>query len=313
MPSLEDRNKALVLRLKDEVSSKGRFEVMDEIAVRGFRPRRQAVHNLAQNARDQGFPEAGHQMRKAIPDRVDHIESIVAEGEHVGMRWRVKGTHEGNLFGIPATGRPIDIQSIGVFRCENGLIAQAWFMADEIALLKQLGTGLPRRKDGKRVVTPTMGTGEDPAALLAKLAAKPADTDQARNKIAAVRDKVERDPAARARLHAPGYRHLRWGMQHMNDYGRAKGTGHLNPGVAFPNRADRIDCLIAEGDTVWMHFKLTGTHTGSYFGHPPTGARVEMAEVGIFQYKDGLKGEEWFFGDELGLLQQMGAEHLLLP
>jgi steroid delta-isomerase-like uncharacterized protein len=301
MPTLEERNKAVVLRLKDEVSSQGRFEVMSEIAVPGFRPRRQAVHNLAQNARDQGFPEPGHQMRKAIPDRVDRIESIVAEGEHVGMRWRVTGTHAGDLFGIPATGKPIDIQSIGVFKVLDGRIAEAWFMADEVDLLRQLGATLPKRKDGKRVYVPTIGEGEESSALLKRLSGAASPTEQHRNKVAALQY-----------VQSPHYRLLRQGMQHMNDYGRANKVGHLKPSVAFPDRADRVECLIAEGDMVWMHFKLTGTHTGRFFGHPPTGKRIEMTEVGILKVEDALVDEAWYFGDELGLLQQVDAVHLLL-
>src|SRR4051812_45549915 len=206
MRTVEERNKAVVLRLKDEVSSRGRFEVMEEIAVPGFRPRRQAVHNLAQNAADQGFPEPGHQMRKAIPDRVDHIESIVAEGDRVGMRWRVKGTHEGNLFGIPPTGRSIDIQSIGVFRVQDGRIADAWFMADEGALLRQVGCGLPQRKDSKSVYVPTLGAGEERTGLLARLEANPAKSLQERNKLAAVRGSLE--------------------------------VPHLNPALSFPDHFD---------------------------------------------------------------------------
>src|SRR4051812_7732894 len=228
MRTVEERNKAVVLRLKDEVSSRGRFEVMEEIAVPGFRPRRQAGHNLAQNAREQGFPEPGHQMRKAIPDRVDHIESIVAEGDRVGMRWRVKGTHEGNLFGIPATGRSIDIQSIGVFRVQEGRIADAWFMADEVELLQQLGCGLPKRKDGKTVYVPTLDAGDERAALLSRLDAEAVKSEQQRNKMAAVRGSLE----------IPG----------------------LVTAVSFPDRPDGFDCLMAEGDAVWMHFKLCGRH-----------------------------------------------------
>lgn len=124
MPTLEERNKAVVLRLKDEISSQGKFEVSGEIMAPGFRPKRQGMHNLIQNASGEGYPEPGSQMRAAFPDRVDHIEFIMAEGDRVGMAWRQTGTHLGNLCGIAPTGRKIDVAAAGYFRVENGLIVE---------------------------------------------------------------------------------------------------------------------------------------------------------------------------------------------
>ena len=73
---------------------------------------------------------------------------MIADGNMVGMQFRIKGTHQGNFFGIPATGRSIDIQEVAIMRLEDGKIVAGWFMADEVELLKQLGVGLPPRRDG---------------------------------------------------------------------------------------------------------------------------------------------------------------------
>jgi predicted ester cyclase len=37
------------------------------------------------------------------------IEDVIAEGENVLVRLRVRGTHAGELMGVPATGAKIDI------------------------------------------------------------------------------------------------------------------------------------------------------------------------------------------------------------
>ena len=166
MPTLEERNKAVVLRLKDEISSQGKFEVSGEIMAPGFRPKRQGMHNLIQNASGEGYPEPGSQMRAAFPDRVDHIEFIMAEGDRVGMARRQTGTHLGNLCGIAPTGRKIDVSAAGYFRVENGLIAEATFMLDEAGMLQQLGVPLPARKDGRYFVPPATGEGETPRAVI---------------------------------------------------------------------------------------------------------------------------------------------------
>jgi predicted ester cyclase len=307
-----ERNKAVVKRLKDEVSSRGRVEVMRDIAVPGFSPRRRALHNLAQNAQGQEFPAPGEHLREAIPDRVDHIVSIVAEGDRVGMLWRLTGTHLGNLFGIAPTGRKIDVYSVGVFRLENGLIADAWCMADEIGLLQQIGSPLPKRRDGMVVAPLVTGAGEEPAAVKARLSAGSLDTLEDRNKLVAVRSKADTGAAALAQVKPATYVHRRWGMQHLNDYGKANKVGHLNPPFAFPDRHDTIEGFIAEGDTVWMQFRLMGTHTGSFYGSAPTGNRVEMAEIGMLKVVDGVIADGWYFGDELGILLQTNSVQLLL-
>ena len=60
-----------------------------------------------------------------------------------------------------------------------------------------------------------------------------------------------------------------------------------------------------------MQFHLRGTHTANLYGLPPTGNRVDMAEIGIMRFVDGMWKEGWYFGDELGMLLQLGAPDLL--
>jgi predicted ester cyclase len=313
MPTLEEKNKAVVLRLKDEISSKGRFEVSGEIMAPGFRPKRQGMHNLIQNAREQGFPEPGSQMRAAFPDRVDNIEFIMAEGDRVGMAWRQTGTHLGNLCGIPPTGRKIDVAAAGYFRVENGLITEATFMLDEAGMLLQLGAPLPRRKDGKYFAPPSTGEGKTPGEVLEALQAKPVSSQQHQNKIVALRSAFLSGPAAPATQRAPGFVQTRAGLAHLRDYGNARNAGHLNPGVAFPDRDYRIEGVIAEGDRVWVQFRLTGTHQGSLYGFAPTGRRIEMLEVGVMKVSEGRVVEAWYLGDELGLMLQIDALPTLDP
>lgn len=304
MSTLEERNKAVVLRLKDEISSQGKFEVSREIMAPGFRPKRQGMHNLIQNAREQGYPEPGSQMRAAFPDRVDHIEFIMAEGDRVGMAWRQTGTHLGNLCGIPPTGRKIDVAAAGYFRVENGLITEATFMLDEAGMLMQLGAQLPRRTDGLYFKPPISGEGDTPDVVLKKFQSTPHWSKEDRNKIAVLQSKL--DPGSAA-WRSPVFVQKRWGLQHLHDYGKAHGVGHQNPGVAFPDRIDRIEGLIAEGDKVWMQCRLCGTHQGSLFGFPPTGRGMEMLEVGVLTVIDGKVTEGWYLGDELALLLQTDA------
>jgi hypothetical protein len=72
-------------------------------------------------------------------DRVDTIEDLIAKDDRVWAVWTMRGTHTGQLFGIPATGQPIEILEAGIWRLVDGLVIEAWFFGDELRLLRQLG------------------------------------------------------------------------------------------------------------------------------------------------------------------------------
>jgi predicted ester cyclase len=303
-----ERNKSIVRRLKESQGTPEAEAVAREFQSPNYRRLRGGFAHLAANAANQGFPDAGPNLRTAIPDRADAIENIVAEGDRVGMLFRVTGTHRGNLFGIPATGRPIDVYEAGIYRLRDGRVTEAWFMADEAGLLKQLGAKLPPRKDGRRLAPAVTGGGEDADALVTQLAAGGATTEAERNKLVVARSKSS-TPDENAR--APDYNQRRQGFQYLRDYGNAHGVGEQTPTRALPDRHDRVDELLAEGDTVWMRFRLAGTNTRPLYGLPPSNAPVEVPELGIMRFANGKWTEGWYFGDELGLLLQIGQPDAL--
>jgi predicted ester cyclase len=77
--------------------------------------------------------------------------------------------------------------------------------------------------------------------------------------------------------------------------------------AAFPDVHLEIVELIAEGDKVAGRFSCSGTHQGTWRGHPATGRRFErIAEVYIFQFRDGRIVGAWGLEDTLRRLQQLG-------
>jgi len=307
-PAELERNKAVVRRFKDLQGTRDEALIEREVLAPNYKRWRGGFAHLAANAQGQGFPGAGSYLRGAFPDRKDEIENMVAEGDMVGMLFRVKATHQANFNGIPATGKTIDVYEAGVFKLANGKITEAWFMADEAGMLKQLGAELPARKDGKRVAPPVTGEGEDPDAVVKRLEAGPLNTREDRNRLMVARSKGAAPPAD---LRAPDFKQRRVGFQHLRDYGNAKGVGNETITTALPDRRDRIDGFIAEGETVWMRFKVAGTHGGKLYGLPPTGRRVEVPEIGIMRFTDGKWKDAFYFADELGLLLQLDALQML--
>lgn len=303
-----EANKAVALRFKKLQGTPDERLIEKEVLAPGYQRTRGGMLNLANNARDQEFPSPGAYLRGAFPDRVDVIDEVIAEGDRVGILFRINGTHTGNLYGIPPTGKKVNVLEMAILRIANGRVAEGWFMADEAGLLKQLGAQLPKRKDGKLIVPPITSQGESGDAWVARLQASPPATQADRNKLVVARSKSSRPPKDDR---GAGYKQLRQGFQHLRDYGVATGTAKQTPTSALPDRSDYVDEFIAEGDTVWMRFRIAGTQKGPLYGHPATNRRVEMPELGIARFRDGKWQEGWYFGDELGMMLQLGALEML--
>lgn len=75
----------------------------------------------------------------AFPDRTLEIEQLIAEGDTVVARMRFTGTHEGKMHGVEPTNEEIDIRVMSMYRIEDGLLTEGWFVEDDADTLRQLG------------------------------------------------------------------------------------------------------------------------------------------------------------------------------
>jgi steroid delta-isomerase-like uncharacterized protein len=87
----------------------------------------------------EGIKAVVNMFRGGMPDLRVVIEDVIAEGEKVMMRYRIEGTHEGELFGVPPTGRRVSIESITVERVSGGKIREHWRVTDTLDMMQQLG------------------------------------------------------------------------------------------------------------------------------------------------------------------------------
>src|SRR6266508_2642161 len=84
----------------------------------------------------------------AVPDLRVTIQELVAEGDKVAMRWTGEGTHQGELLGIPPTGKHFRLGGMSIYRLAEGKIAEQREEWDKLNLMQQLGV----------VPTPGQGT-----------------------------------------------------------------------------------------------------------------------------------------------------------
>jgi steroid delta-isomerase-like uncharacterized protein len=76
----------------------------------------------------------------ALPDLRAIIHDQVADENKVVTRKTLRGTHKGELMGIPPTGKTVDIEVIDILAVKDGKITDHWNLVDQLGLLKQLGT-----------------------------------------------------------------------------------------------------------------------------------------------------------------------------
>ncbi|NUQ85006.1 MAG: ester cyclase [Anaerolineales bacterium] len=75
----------------------------------------------------------------AFPDLHVHIENLVEENDRVVTHWSAHGTHQGELMGIPPTGKTVQVSGIAIDRFENGKSVEHWEVFDQMGLMQQLG------------------------------------------------------------------------------------------------------------------------------------------------------------------------------
>ena len=75
------------------------------------------------------------------------IEDVIAEGDKVAVRFTFRGTHQGELMGIPPTGKQVTISGMDINRIAGGKIAERWAVFDMLGMLQQLGV-MPAPEQG---------------------------------------------------------------------------------------------------------------------------------------------------------------------
>jgi predicted ester cyclase len=132
--SIQARNKAVAMRVFDEIFNQGKFQVADEIYAPDFQ--NHGLHRSVDLKTDQ---EAVHAEKKAFPDLRVSAQEMVAEGDKVAVLWTFKGTHTGSGYeGLPPTGTRVEIRGITIWRVVEGRIVEEWSSFSETGAYIQM-------------------------------------------------------------------------------------------------------------------------------------------------------------------------------
>ena len=290
-----EANKALIVRL-GQVWNEGNLALADEIFASDFvnhHPSRPDVIDL------ESYKAWIVENRTAFPDFHVEIHYMVAEGDKVAGPWTVTGTHQGQLMGIPPTGKHMTQTGTNIHRMAGGKIVEAWWSSDTLAMAEQLGMMPPTREDyawgAPSEVTGDPGDPETNKAIVQRI------VDEVMNQQnMGVIDEIF---AADYLMHDP----TTWPMEVKGPEGFKQWAGMmLEP--YFSDSHTSAD-IIAEGDKVAVHWAWSGTHTGEFMGIPPTGRHIAtITGITIHRFADGKLVESWASYDMMGFMQQLTAE-----
>jgi steroid delta-isomerase-like uncharacterized protein len=132
--TLQDQNKATAKRAFEEILSRGRYELTEQLYARDFI--NHGIHSNSSLEEDQAALKGWH---AAFPDVVIVPEKLIAEDDLVAIYWIARGTNTGTGNGLPATGKKAELAGITIWRIVDGKIKEEWSAFDQLSMMRQLG------------------------------------------------------------------------------------------------------------------------------------------------------------------------------
>jgi predicted ester cyclase len=136
---MSETNKLLLKRWFEQVWNQKSEAAIDEM--------------FAKEGKSRGFPEAGSflvgpesikQVHRtfigAFPNLHVNVEDVVAEGDHVAVRWRAIASHGGDHLGFPATGKNVSLDGSTFAIIKGNQIVESWNQMDMQAMMQTLSS-----------------------------------------------------------------------------------------------------------------------------------------------------------------------------
>jgi steroid delta-isomerase-like uncharacterized protein len=132
-------NKAIMQRLIEGFNT-GNLSVYDELVAPDFVDQTAPPDTPATR---EAWKQKAAMFRNAFPDIQVNIEQLVAEGDLVTTHTMARGTHQGELMGIPASGKEIAVSAFHIDKIVDGKITARWEVIDIMGMMVQLGVISP--------------------------------------------------------------------------------------------------------------------------------------------------------------------------
>ncbi|MBV9468988.1 MAG: ester cyclase [Abitibacteriaceae bacterium] len=138
-------NKAHILRFTEQVLNNHNLAACDDLVAPDFV---ELDPFPGQEQGREGLKGVLAQMRSAFPDIHWSIEEQIAEADKVVTRFVWRGTHQGEFFGVPATGQQVAVPGVVIDRIVEGKMQDSRILMDTLSLMQQLGAVPPPGQPG---------------------------------------------------------------------------------------------------------------------------------------------------------------------
>jgi predicted ester cyclase len=133
-----EENKAILRRFIEEIYNQKHVAAYDDYTAPGF-----YSHMSGGMTREQ-VRQSYAGIFAGLPDLHYQIEDVIAEGDKVAVRLTVTGTHLGQFWGFPPTGKRVKMTAIHIGRMVDGKFVEHWAEADALGMRQQLAAAEPQ-------------------------------------------------------------------------------------------------------------------------------------------------------------------------
>lgn len=290
---MPEESKDLVRRFVGILNS-GRWDDLDQVV-----PPDYVQHNPMVSSGLEGLKQFLEGFGQALPDASATVQGLFAEADRVAAMTAVTGTQEGDLFGMPASGKRVTVRLIDVWRVAHGKLAEHWDVVDLMGLMRQLGMGPGPEpaedaevRSAVSVIPGADGKTDENKAATRRFC----DAVWSGGDLAAAREFLDDDLTDHDPVEFPGRQAGAAGLLQVIGMVRA----------AFPDLRRTVEDQVAEGDIVLTRF-TDEAHTGPFMEIPPTGRPVKVAGINVERHVGGKIAGIWHIEDFAGMMQQLGV------
>lgn len=136
LPPAREATKGIVRSYFNEVLNQGNFDRLNEIVAPEV-----VMHEpmlLEPVSGVEALKNYVAALRAGFPNIRYNVERETADQEMGAIRWTMSGTHQGDFFGTPPTGKSVNLQGVNIFRLREGQIVEIWVNENALGLLEQI-------------------------------------------------------------------------------------------------------------------------------------------------------------------------------
>jgi len=129
-------NKAVARRFLEDILNRGNLAAIPDVIAPDW------VNNDQSLPPMRGYDGARQLVmifRTGLPDFHLAIEDLVAEDDKVAFHCVATGTHTGELLGVPATGKAVQVTVTGILHLAGGKLVENRVNFDALGLMQQIG------------------------------------------------------------------------------------------------------------------------------------------------------------------------------